>query len=73
MVTFLSMKAELVEHDLTQQGLIPTDPKDDIVIATALVGKADYIVSGDRQLTVFKDFQGIPILTPAAFVKQANL
>lgn len=39
------------------------DPDDDAVIACALGGKADYIVSGDDHLLSLKLHQGIPILT----------
>ncbi|WP_395643608.1 putative toxin-antitoxin system toxin component, PIN family [Rudaea sp.] len=39
------------------------DPKDDVVLATALAGKVDAIVSGDKDLLVLEHFQTIPILT----------
>jgi len=39
------------------------DPDDDHVLACALVGKADAIVSGDRGLLQLGSFRGIPILT----------
>lgn len=50
--------------------LAPTcrDPDDDIVLATALAGRADVIVTGDQDLLVLDPFQGIRILTPAAFL-----
>lgn len=41
------------------------DPGDDKVLETALLGHADCLVSGDRDLLVMSPFQGIPILTPA--------
>lgn len=41
------------------------DSKDDIVLATAVGGKADTLVSGDKDLTDLKEYQGIVILTPA--------
>ena len=41
------------------------DPDDDIVLACALSAKADYIVSGDKDLLVLNAFQDIPILTAA--------
>lgn len=37
------------------------DPEDDVVLATALAGRADIIVSGDKDLLVLGSFQGIPI------------
>ena len=41
------------------------DPEDDKMLETALLGRADCLVSGDRDLLVMSPFHGIPILTPA--------
>lgn len=38
------------------------DPDDDDVLAAALAGEVDAIVSGDRDLTDLQRFRGIPIL-----------
>jgi putative PIN family toxin of toxin-antitoxin system len=40
------------------------DPDDDVVLASALAGHADRIVTGDDDLLVLKKFQRIRILTP---------
>lgn len=40
------------------------DPDDDMVLGSALSGKADMIVTGDKDLLVLKNFSKIPILTP---------
>jgi putative PIN family toxin of toxin-antitoxin system len=40
------------------------DPDDDIVLATALAGRTDLIVTGDDDLLVLKTFAGIHILSP---------
>ncbi len=40
------------------------DPKDAMVLGTAVGGRADLIVSGDQDLLVLRDFRGIPILDP---------
>ena len=45
------------------------DPDDDVVLATAVAGRADCIVTGDQDLLVLDPFQGIRILTPAAFLE----
>ena len=45
------------------------DPDDNILLALALDGKADYIVSGDKDLLDLTPFQDIPILKPAEFLK----
>ena len=43
------------------------DPDDDAVLATALSGNAEAIVSGDKDLTCLKSYRGIKILSPADF------
>lgn len=43
------------------------DPDDDAVVACALDGQADYIVSGDPHLVSLQQVMGIPILTPRQF------
>lgn len=40
------------------------DPNDDWILATALVAKADALVTGDKDLLVLGPHQGIRILTP---------
>jgi putative PIN family toxin of toxin-antitoxin system len=42
------------------------DPKDVMILGTALAGRADLIVSGDQDLLVLRRFRGIPILDPGA-------
>lgn len=46
------------------------DPRDDKFLALALDGKADCIVSGDRDLLALHPFRGIPILAPAVFLNE---
>lgn len=46
------------------------DPDDDLVLATALSGQADVIISGDKDLLVLKVHQGIPILSPRQFLER---
>lgn len=44
------------------------DPDDNMLLALALDGRADYIVSGDRDLLDLSIFQDIPIIKPAEFL-----
>lgn len=44
------------------------DPEDRMILACAVGGKADLIVSGDKDLVVLKAYQGISIVTPSAFL-----
>lgn len=46
------------------------DPKDRIVLACAVGGHSDYIVSGDKDLLVLESYEGIPIVTPRDFLEQ---
>lgn len=48
------------------------DPKDDKFLEVARTGQADYLVSGDGDLLVLHPFQGIPVLTPADFLKEVK-
>ena len=45
------------------------DPGDNIVLEAAMEGKADVIVSGDDDLLALNPFEGIPIITPASFLR----
>ena len=47
----------------------PPDPDDSKVLACAVAGNADVIVTGDRKhLLPLNNFRGIPILSPADFL-----
>lgn len=45
------------------------DPKDDKFLSVAINGRADALISGDRDLLCLHPFLGIPILTPAHFLR----
>jgi len=44
------------------------DVKDDKLLALALDGNADFIVTGDKDLLVLNPFEGIPIITPLDYL-----
>ena len=44
------------------------DPKDDLVLGTALAASADYLVTGDDDLLSLGSFRGIVIVTPRQFL-----
>ncbi|MDA4129423.1 MAG: putative toxin-antitoxin system toxin component, PIN family [Thaumarchaeota archaeon] len=46
-----------------QPDIVKDDPDDNVVLASAKEGKADYIVSGDQHLLDLKQFRGIKILS----------
>ncbi len=48
---------------------MPNDPKDDMIIATAVAAAADCLVSVDgKHLLEKKEYQGIPIISPREFL-----
>jgi putative PIN family toxin of toxin-antitoxin system len=46
---------------------VTRDPKDDYLLAYALLGRADYLVTGDDDLLVLKEVEGVRIVRPAEF------
>lgn len=71
---FISM---IIEHAAITRGTynvdgITEDPKDDMFIACALEGKADYIVSRDPHLRNIKHFHGIQIVDLTAFINKVQ-
>jgi len=63
----LSAIAVVTPGELTLDA-IHDDPSDNKILACAVEGEADFIISGDRYLTDLKEFQGIPIISPATFL-----
>jgi uncharacterized protein len=64
----LVREAELVE--ITETVTDCRDPKDNKFLELAVCGKADCIVSGDKDLLILNPFRGIPISTPKAFLSR---
>jgi putative PIN family toxin of toxin-antitoxin system len=62
----LLSKAELAPGHLHLPG-VTRDPKDDAVVACAGEGEADYIVSGDQDLLVLGEHEGV--VTPRQFAE----
>ncbi len=67
----LRMLATLVTALPDLSGAVPEDPKDDMIIATAVAARADYLVSVDgKHLLKKKEYQGIPIVRPREFLER---
>jgi len=45
------------------------DPSDNMILEAAVAGRADAIVSGDEDLLTLSPFEGMPILSPATFLR----
>ncbi|MFQ5344156.1 MAG: putative toxin-antitoxin system toxin component, PIN family [Anaerolineae bacterium] len=50
------------------QPFVPDDPDDDWIVACALEGKANFIVSGDAHLHTLGKVHGVRVVTPRQFV-----
>jgi len=64
----LLSQAEVVPGHLCLPG-VTRDPKDDSVVACAKEGQADCIVSGDQDLLVLGEYEGIQVVTPRQFMQ----
>jgi uncharacterized protein len=62
-------KIAIITPETLQIDVIKADHSDNILLACAVEGNADFIVSGDHHLKDLKTFQGIPIVDPATFLK----
>ncbi|MGI9165717.1 MAG: putative toxin-antitoxin system toxin component, PIN family [Pyrinomonadaceae bacterium] len=49
------------------------DPDDDNVLAAAISGECDCIITGDKDLLVLKHYQGINIFSPRDFLKNEEV
>ena len=66
-VESLVVQAEMVSN-LPEIRVVALDPKDDVIVATAIKAKADYLVSGDRHLLALGSHGRIRMLTPRQFL-----
>lgn len=67
--TALELDAVVVSGELMLPGAT-RDPKDDKVLACALEGEAERIVTLDPDMLTLADFQGIRIVSPVQFVRE---
>lgn len=62
------VKASTLVPGTMKVDAIEADPSDDIFLACAIEGQANFIISGDHHLLELGTFQGIQIVEPATFV-----
>jgi putative PIN family toxin of toxin-antitoxin system len=48
---------------------VPRDPEDNMVLECAIEGQAQYVVSGDNDLLVLREFRDIQIVRASDFLK----
>jgi putative PIN family toxin of toxin-antitoxin system len=66
-VVALRAVAVVVEGKVSRH-VVVADPADDIYLAAATDGLADYIISGDRHLLDLEVHEGVRILSPRGFL-----
>ncbi len=66
-VSSIGVLADVVAGEV-ELNVVTSDPDDDIYVAAALEGRADYIVTGDRHLLEWVEMQGVRIVKPRAFL-----
>lgn len=66
-VELLQVIAEPIEEISEPIPSVTRDPKDDYLLAYALVGRADYLVTGDDGLLTLKEVEGVKIVRPIEF------
>ncbi len=65
MVGFLKV-AEMIETGETIT--VCRDPKDNKLLESAVSGKADFLVTGDKDLLILNPFRSVEIITPREFL-----
>lgn len=73
MAKLLASQAERIPPIEEKIPAVSRDPKDDYLATYALVAKADYLVTGDKDLLVLKQVGQVNILTPKAFIDLLKL
>jgi putative PIN family toxin of toxin-antitoxin system len=48
---------------------VSRDPADNLILSCAAEGQADFIISGDKDLTELVSYEGISIVDPASFLQ----
>ena len=67
-ITLLQRRA-LSASITAQVAGVATHPEDDLILATAVSARVDYLVTGDRKLQELGSFQGVTIVNPRTFLQ----
>jgi len=62
-------KYSVITQEKLKVNEIKDDPPDNMFLACAKEGTADFVVTGDDHLLELRGFQGIPIVTPRHFLE----
>jgi putative PIN family toxin of toxin-antitoxin system len=72
-VTMLGILSTMVTASSDAVSGVSRVPDDDAILAAAMEGCADYIVTGDQDLLAIGDYQSIRIVTPRVFLQRLNM
>jgi len=72
LLDLLERDAILAPGEADVGGAVPEDHDDEIILACAIDGGADLIVSGDGHLLALGEYQGIEILTVRKFLERLD-
>jgi len=64
--------AKLVALPLITRRYVPGDPDDDPIIQTALMSKADYLVTADRLILEVEKIEDVEIISAAQFERKPD-
>ena len=68
-ISILARNAKMVSvHCISK--VILEDPNDDMILATALIGKANYIISGDKHLLKIASYNKLKIVSVTEFINK---
>lgn len=70
--TLLIEETEIVTVSRGTVAAVTGDAEDDYVLAVALLGRADALITGDRALLARQFHQQIPILSPRSFMDRLD-
>ena len=70
-LTLLRMDSLQVPGGMKPQ--VCRDPDDDLILGCAVEGQADFLVTGDQDLLVLREYRGIRILTARHYIERLRL
>jgi putative PIN family toxin of toxin-antitoxin system len=70
LVALIALRGELVQP--IRRIHVCRDPKDNMFIEAAVAGAAQMIVTGDEDLFVLKQFEGVAMVTPRVFLNKLD-
>ena len=67
-IDYISSLSELVPVHGKDFGL--RDLKDNMVLETAVVGKCNFLITGDKDLLTLRRYKSVNVVTPSEFLNQ---